>query len=143
MIRARRRCGLISRLLFHHLFSLIQCAEVVLLEDARCVSTECCCCCLLCCWLARSSRSTLVVFLPARRYASASTSCGPVSVRPSVRLCLSQSVFCRNWWTDQTGFLAWRLLSTSPTLYCKDIQVSRYTRVHVYCPPEQYFVLNS
>ena len=51
-------------------------------------------------WLARSSRSTLVVFLPARRYASASTSCGPVSVRPSVSVTvgvLSKLVDGSNW----------------------------------------------
>ena len=33
------------------------------------------------------------IILPAQRYASAGTSCGPVSVRLSVRLCLCLSQF--------------------------------------------------
>jgi len=55
---------------------------------------------------------SFTLFLPARRYASAGTSCGPVSVG----LCLSQvGVLSKR--LDESGwFLARELLSTRPTL---------------------------
>jgi len=43
--------------------------------------------------------STTVRFLHARRYASAGTSYGPVSVSASVSVC-HKSVFYRNGWTE-------------------------------------------
>jgi len=57
------------------------------------------------------------LFLPARRYASAGTSYGPVSV------CLSQVGVLLKWLDGSSWFLAWRLLSTSSTLCFKEIQV--------------------
>jgi len=63
-------------------------------------------------------------FLPARRYASADTSYG----RVSVRVCLSQ--VCVLWKRlDESGwFLAWELPSTYPTLCYKEIQASSKIR---------------
>jgi len=67
-------------------------------------------------------------FLPVWRYASASTSYGPVILYPC--LCLS---VCHS----QVGvvskalicFLAWRLRSTSPTVWFSEIQVCTKIRV--------------
>ena len=54
------------------------------------------------------------MFLPARRYAGASTSYGPVSVR----VCLSQVAVLLKWLGESSCFfLARRLLSTSPTMF--------------------------
>jgi len=63
-------------------------------------------------------------FLPARRYASAGTSYGPVSVC----VCISLPVTSRC--SIETAVrielvLAWRLLSAYFTRFCKEIQVSR------------------
>jgi len=65
-----------------------------------------------------------VPFLPARRYASACTTCGPVSVCLCVRLYLSQVGVL-----SIDLVLAWRLLSANPTLCCAEIQV--FTKIIV------------
>jgi len=69
----------------------------------------------------------LVLFLPARHYASAGTSCGFVSV--CVCVCLSQLGVLLLRFDESSWFLAWRLLSTSPILYFKEIKVSTEIRV--------------
>jgi len=56
-----------------------------------------------------------VSFLPSRRYSSAGTSHGPVSVRLSV--CLSQVGVLSKRLDESSWFLAWELPSTHPTLY--------------------------
>ena len=66
------------------------------------------------------NRTSRRVSTPARLYASAGTSYGPVSVR----LCLSQVGVLSTGINRLVWFLAWRLLLTSPTLFCKEIQVS-------------------
>jgi len=68
--------------------------------------------------------SAAFAILPARHYASAGTSFGPVSVCMSV--CLSQVVVLSKGMDGLSliMFLSWRLLSTSPTLCFKEIQVS-------------------
>jgi len=65
--------------------------------------------------------------LPARRCASARASCGPVSV--SVCVCLSQVGVPTKGINGSIWSLTWRLLSTSPTLCFKEIQVSTKMRV--------------
>jgi len=81
------------------------------------------------CAAARRSMSNCIeyLFLPARRYASAGTSYGPVSV--SVCVCLSRVGVLSKWMDGPSWFLALRLLSTYPTLCCKEIQVSTEIRV--------------
>ena len=64
-----------------------------------------------------------VLFLLGRRYASAGNSCGPVSV------CLSQVGVLSKGMNGLIWVLARRLLSTSPTLCFKEIQVSTKIRV--------------
>ena len=61
--------------------------------------------------------------LPARRYASAGTSYGPVSV------CLSQVGVLSKWVDGSSWFLAHRLLSTRPTPCFKEIHLSTKIRV--------------
>ena len=73
------------------------------------------------------SASFKFAFLPARRYASEGTNYGPVFV--SVRLCLSQVGVLLKWLDGSSRFLAWRLLSTSPTLCFKEIQVGLCTKI--------------
>ena len=70
----------------------------------------------------------LSVLLPASRYARAGTSYCPVSVS----VCSSVSVTSRcSIESDERidVVIAYRLFSTSPTLCCKEIQVSTKTRV--------------
>ena len=62
-------------------------------------------------------------FLPARRYASADTSYGPVSV------CLSLVGVLTKWLDGSSWFLARRLLLTSPPLCFKEIQACTKIRV--------------
>jgi len=57
----------------------------------------------------------VTTILPARRYASAGTSYVPVSVCLSV--CLTQDGLLSKSTNGLMWFLAWRLLSTSPTLW--------------------------
>jgi len=61
------------------------------------------------------------VCLPARHYASAGTSLGPVSVS----VCQSVTSRCSIETAERIWlvFLAWKLPSTYPTLCCKEIQV--------------------
>ena len=63
-------------------------------------------------------------FLPALRYASAGTSCGPASVC----VCLSQLGVLSKLLDESGWFLVWEL-STYPTLCCKEIRVSSEIRV--------------
>ena len=77
------------------------------------------------------------IFLPARRYVSAGISYGPVSVCLSV--CLSQVGVLLKWLDGSSWFLAWRLLSTSPALCFKEIQVTAKIRAL----PLELFFLNS
>ena len=65
--------------------------------------------------------------LPARRYASAGISHGPVSV--CLCVCLSQVGVLVKWLDGSSWFLAWRLVLTCPTLYFKEIRVSTKIRV--------------
>ena len=65
-------------------------------------------------------------FLPARRYASAGTNYGPVSV---CCLCRSQVGVLSKRTDGLIWFLAWGLLSTSTTLCFKEIQVSAKNNV--------------
>ena len=65
--------------------------------------------------------------LPARRYASAGISHGPVSV--CLCVCLSQVGVLVKWLDGSSRFLAWRLVLTCPTLYFKEIRVSTKIRV--------------
>jgi len=65
------------------------------------------------------------VFLPARRYASAGISYGPVSVC----VCSSQVGVPSKWMDGLSWFLAWRLFSTYPTQCYEEIQVSIKIRV--------------
>ena len=59
----------------------------------------------------------LGLFLPERRYASADTSYGPISVSKRVGVCLSVTSRCSIKTKDGSSwFLAWRLLLTCPTL---------------------------
>ena len=66
-------------------------------------------------------------FLPARRHASAGTSCGPMSVC----LCLSVTSWCSIKSNKRINlvFGIGSFFSTSPTLYFKEIQVSTKIRV--------------
>ena len=64
-------------------------------------------------------------FLPARRYGSAGTSYGPVSVS----VCLSQVGVLSKWMDRSSWFVACVLLSTYPTLCYKEIQVCTKIRV--------------
>ena len=72
------------------------------------------------CRLAERSCTPARSFLPARRFAGAGTGYGPVSVS----VCLSQVGVLSKGMNGFVWFLAWRLLSTSPTLYVKKTQVS-------------------
>jgi len=65
--------------------------------------------------------------LPARRYASAGISHGPVSV--CLCVCLSQVGVLVKWLDGSSWFLAWWLVLTCPTLYFKEIRVSTKIRV--------------
>jgi len=67
-------------------------------------------------------------FLPARRYTSAGTSYGPVSV--CLSHCLSQVGVLSKRLNESSWFLAWDLLSAYPTLRYKEIQVCSKIRVH-------------
>jgi len=49
-----------------------------------------------------------------------------LSVCPFVRICLSQVGVLSKRVDESSWFLAWRLLSTSPTLRYKEIQVSTF-----------------
>ena len=69
------------------------------------------------CWYLES-------FLPARPYASAGTSYGPVSVS----VCHKSGVLL-NWLDESSWFLARRLPSTYPTMCYNEIQVSTEIRV--------------
>jgi len=59
-----------------------------------------------------SRRSTIFT---ARRYASASTGCGPGSITLPVSVC-HKSVFYRQWWADRAGF--WHRGFLRPVLRC-------------------------
>jgi len=63
-------------------------------------------------------------FLTTRCYASVGSNYDPVSVSP----CLSEAVLSKGM-DRSTWFLAWRLLSTRPTLRYKEIQVTIKLRV--------------
>jgi len=63
-----------------------------------------------------------VNLLSARRYASAGTSYGPVSVC----VCLCHKSVLLKWLDGLSWFLAWRLLSASPTLRYKEINSDVY-----------------
>jgi len=65
--------------------------------------------------------------LPARRYASAGTSYGPVFV--CVCVCLSQVDVLSKRMNESSWFLAWELHSTYPTLCYKEIHVPSKIRV--------------
>ena len=65
-------------------------------------------------------------FLSARRYPSAGTSYGPVSVS----VCLSQVGVLSKWMDGSSWFLAFRLLSTYTTRFLKDIHMS--TRIRAF-----------
>jgi len=60
---------------------------------------------------------TLFTFLLVRRYASASTGYGAASVSATSRLSIARDR------RVEAVFLVWRLLSTSPVLCYKEIQV--------------------
>jgi len=70
---------------------------------------------------------SVLPFLPARRYDSEGNSLCPclcVCVCVCVSVCLSQVGVLSKWINGSSWFLARRLLSTSPTLCFKEIQVS-------------------
>ena len=130
MIRAPRRCGLVSDY-FDHLF-LVNAVATTLVTvigyDSAQTSdfrtsvfpnfrTECFEC---------------YEFLPTRRYASAGTCCGHVSVSVAcVCLCLPITMCRCSIKRDEriNLVLTWRLLSTSPTLCYKEVRVSTKIRV--------------
>jgi len=75
--------------------------------------------------------STIYAFLPARRYASAGTSYGPVSdcLSACVCVCLSQVGVLSKRLNKSDCFLSWELLLIYTTLCYKEIQVLSKARV--------------
>jgi len=77
-------------------------------------------------WTDRLPHRFTVRFLHARRSARAVLA---VARCFSARVC-HKSEFYRNGWTGQTGFLAWRLTSTYPTLWSGNSGISKIWVLH-------------